>query len=310
MADSDNDAQAWLDEADACHDADPARAAGLLRRLSPAALPADRLPSLAFLLNHVLGEKLGAWGEANAMFAPLLGAAGAAAPVVLWRQAAAAAGLAGDAAAASRHTDALARASGASAEQAHDVVALTQAMYRVPGLASVAAADAVAEALPALELPRWQAGVTPLDAAVAACTNNIASGLIERPPQDLAHASLRSATERTAQLAERFWLRAGNWVHHERAAYLRALVANGLGDAAQGREHALRALALLDANDNEHAEQVDRAFILLEQARACRLLGSVDEAQAALAAADALAAQFGDPGLEPWYAERRAASVG
>ena len=49
MADNDNDAQAWLDEADACHDADPARAAGLLRRLSPAALPIPALLSSAAL---------------------------------------------------------------------------------------------------------------------------------------------------------------------------------------------------------------------------------------------------------------------
>ncbi len=32
-------------------------------------------------------------------------------------------------------------------------------------------------------------------------------------------------------------------MNHERAAYLRALVANGLGEAVQGRAHALRALA-------------------------------------------------------------------
>ena len=55
--------QALFDEADACHDADPGRAAELLRRIDPAALPAERLPGLAFLLNHVLGEKLGAWAR-------------------------------------------------------------------------------------------------------------------------------------------------------------------------------------------------------------------------------------------------------
>ena len=79
---------ALLDQADSCHDDDPHRAADLLRRIDPVALPAERLPGFAFLLNHVLGEKLGAWPEAHAMFAPLLRAAGEEPPLALWRQAA------------------------------------------------------------------------------------------------------------------------------------------------------------------------------------------------------------------------------
>ena len=65
-----------LDEADACHDDDPPRAADLLRQLDPAALPPGRLPGLALLLNHVLGEKFAAWPEAHTMFGALLRAAG------------------------------------------------------------------------------------------------------------------------------------------------------------------------------------------------------------------------------------------
>lgn len=311
MTDERNDSQDLLDEANACHDAEPARAADMLRRVAPAALPADSLPSLAFLLNHVLGEKLGAWGEAWALFGPLLQAAGAQPFPVLWRQAAAAAGLAGDAEASARHVQSLATATGASAEHARDVVALTQTMYRVPGLTAAEAARAVAAVLLALQEARWQSAATPLDAGAASCANNIASGLIERPAQDLQDAALRAATEQTAVLAEALWLRAGNWVNHERAAYLRALVANALGETAQARDHAQRAIALLDANDSDNAESVDRAFILLEQSRACRVLGSAAEAQAALDAADALAAGFtADAGLADWYAGRRAISVG
>jgi hypothetical protein len=309
MSDETDPPQALLDTANDCHDDDPPRAAGLLRRIDPAALPADRLPVLAFLLNHVLGEKFGAWDEAHARFGPVLRAAGAQPLPVLWRQAAAAAGLAGDAAAAADAITALAQATGASAEQAGDVVALTQAMFRVPGLPAASAAQAAAAAIAALAAPRWQAQATPLDEAAGACTNNIASSLIERPPTDLADPALRAVTEDVAQCAERLWLRAGTWVNHERAAYLRALVANGLGDPGAAREHALRALALIDANDTEHAEDVDRAFLLLEQSRAARALGRADEAQATLAHADALAAKFGDAGLDAWYADRRAVSV-
>ena len=147
---------------------------------------------------------------------------------------------------------------------------------------------------------------SPLDPAVAACANNIASGLLERPSAELQHAALRAVLDATARLAERFWLRAGTWVHFERAAYLRAMVATALGDARQSREHARRALALLDEHDTGRAEQVDRAFIELERARSCRDLALHDEAVAAQDAADALAAQFGDAGLDVWYAKRRA----
>jgi hypothetical protein len=267
-------------------------------------LPPERWPGYAFLLNHVLGEKLGAWPEAHAMFGPLLHSAGTPVPQALWRQAAAAALLAGDAAQAPRLRDGLAAAAGVAQDQAQDVVVLTATAFRLSTLPWAAAVDAAAAALRGLSAAAWQAA-GPLDAAVAVCTNNIASAMLERPAADLAHETLRATLANAAQVSERFWLRAGTWVHHERAAYLRAMVANALGDAPQAREHALRGLALLDANDNAQAEPVDRAFIELERARACRDLALADEALAAQETADALAAQFNDAGLDAWFARRR-----
>ncbi len=295
---------ALLDEADACHDDDPPRGAELLRRIDPAALPAESLPGLAFLLNHVLGEKFGAWPEAHAMFEPLLRAAGDKPPLGLWRQAATAARLAGDEAAAARLCDALVAASGASAAQVHDVVTITAATFRVPTLSAAETVAVVSAALQGFSAQLWHQPA-PLDAAVAACANNIASGLLDRPAAQLQHAGLRTTLDETARIAERFWLRAGNWVNHERAAYLRAMAANALGDAAQAREHALRALALLDEHDTDRAEEVDRAFIALEQARACRSLAFASEAKTAQDLADELAAGFNDAGLDAWYAKRR-----
>ena len=294
-----------LDQAQACHDDDPPRAADLLRRLDPASLPPERRPGLAFLLNHVLGEKLGAWPEAHALFGPLLRTAGETPPLALWRQAATAARMAGDAAAAARLSDALAVAAGTSVGHARDVVAFSATMYRTPTLASVAAVDELALAAGAFDSPAWQSA-NPLDSAVAACANNIASGLLERPSAELQTVPLRTTLDATACLAERYWLRAGTWVHHERAAYLRAMVANALGDAPQARDHALRALALLDEHDADRAEQVDRAFIELERARAGRDMGLHDEAQVAQDLADGLAAQFNDAGLDEWFTRRRA----
>lgn len=308
MNNEDDGAPARLDVAQACHDDEPERAAALLRGLDPAQLPADRLPGLAFLLNHVLGEKCGAWGEAHERQVNLLYAAGDKPAVVLWRQAAAAAQAAGEPAEARRLCVSLADAAGAPLQAAQDVVALTVAIYRVPRMPPGAAAECTREALVALrdDALTWQIA-NPLDTAVASCMNNIASGLVERPQEELAHPPLRAALEDAARLAEHFWLRAGNWVHHERAAYLRALVGNALDEAPQAREHALRALALIDANDIDDAEKVDRAFIELEHAHACHALELLEEANAAQARAEAIASTFGDAFLDDWFASRRKA---
>lgn len=54
-----------LAEADACHDSEPRRAAQLLSGIDPAALADGERPLFAFLLKHVLGEKLGDGGQAR-----------------------------------------------------------------------------------------------------------------------------------------------------------------------------------------------------------------------------------------------------
>jgi len=188
-----------LEQAQACHDDDPPRAADLLRRLDPSALPAERWPGLAFLLNHVLGEKIGAWDEAHALFGPLLRAAGEKPLPALWRQAATAAQLAGDQAAAARLSDALAAACGASAGQAREAVSITAAMYLAPSLPSADAAALVARAVHGLEAPSWEQA-SPLDAAIAACANNIASSLLQRPQAELRQEPLRATLAHAAQL--------------------------------------------------------------------------------------------------------------
>lgn len=89
MSERRSDAAAELDEIDRIHDDDPAEAARRLRELDASALPAQRLGALAFLVNHVLGEKLGAWREAAERSAAL--AARDDAPVAVLRHWAAAA---------------------------------------------------------------------------------------------------------------------------------------------------------------------------------------------------------------------------
>ena len=292
-----------LDQANACHDDDVPRGAALLRGIDPATLPAGQRPTYAFLLNHVLGEKLGAWAEALGLHRRLLLLPEPAA--VLWRQAGAAALALGDATMAQQSAAAYAAANGVDTARALDVLQLSAAMYQVPGRDADAAARLTHAAIAPYDTAAWIAA-GPFDSAVAACLNNIASGLLERPLPDLRAPALREALRRSADLAHRFWLRAGTWVNAERALYLRSMVGNALGEAHTARAHALEALALLDAHDTAHAEDVDRAFIELERAHACTALGLPEEAAVATSQAQRLAAAFGDAGLTRWFESRRA----
>jgi len=182
-------------------------------------------------------------------------------------------------------------------------VQLAAAALRVPGADAAGAGRLTLAALAPLAAPHWQQA-SALDSAAAAQCNNLASDLAERPPAALADAALREALARAAAWSQLFWQRAGTWVHHERACYLCALAAGALGDVDAARAHALAGLALLDANDSAQEQSVDRAFLEMEAAFACERLGRADEAAAAHARGDALAAGFGDTGLSTWYRQR------
>ena len=292
---------ARLQAADACHDADPARGAALLREIDPGALDPGQRPLYAFLLNHVLTEKLRLPGEAWQLQQALLAVAGPAAPTPLLRHAGAAARLAGDMAGEARVAGQLAASAQASPAQASELLALAAATFSVPGQEGDAAGRAALEGLRPLHGAAWQQA-SGLDAGAAALASNLASGLAEeRTPAELQSALVREAASEAVAMAQAFWQRAGQWVHHERAHYLRALVANALGDSTLAAQQARAGLALLDNHDTENAESVDRAFLQLELSHALARQGQAAEASLARAQADALANAFGDSGLTDWF---------
>ena len=293
-----------LDEANACHDDDPHRAAVLLRQIDVAQLPSERWPNCAFLLNHVLGEKLLVWPEALAGQERVIAAAQPTPALVLWRQLGSAAHVAEAAESLARAVSGLVAAGGAPAPRAHELLALGAAMYLTPSQAAADAGQTALRALAPLMYSTWPTG-TALDAQAAACANNLANGLLERGDADLRNGALRAALACGAELAERLWRQAGTWVHQERALYLRALACTVLGEPHLARRHAIDGLALLDTHDGAQGENVDRAFLELERWNACVWLGLADEAEAALARAQALAAGFDDAGLTQWFETRR-----
>jgi hypothetical protein len=91
-------------------------------------------------------------------------------------------------------------------------------------------------------------------------------------------------------------------VNRERADILCAMAHNALGQGEDGVRHARAGLALLDEFDQAGEQNVDRAFLTLELATALRLAGRPDPG--VLARAQVLAAGFGAPGLDRWFAQR------
>ncbi|HEX3141485.1 MAG TPA: hypothetical protein VHQ87_15610, partial [Rhizobacter sp.] len=169
-----------LDEANACHDADLPRGAALLRQIDPAQLPAERWPSHAFLLNHVLGEKLLAWREALGGQQRLIALARPTPALVLWRQLGSAA-LAADAPEPlAQAVEALSAASAASPERAHELLALSTAGYLLPSLPAGEAGARALQALQPFGQTSWPTGGV-LDAQAAACANNLTNGVLDRP---------------------------------------------------------------------------------------------------------------------------------
>ncbi len=292
-----------LADANACHDSEPQRAAGLLSDIDAAALAEGDRPLYAFLLSHVLGETLGQWGAARQRLSRLLAAAGEAAPPVLWRHAAVAATLAGSSDDAHEATAALARAAGVSPAQAQDLVRLAVAGFQVPACDAGAAAATALQALQPLEAAHWQVA-SALDTPAAACCNNLAAHLSERPTAQLQSQALREAMLLAALCSQRLWQRAGTWVNHERACYGVAVAAGAAGDEQLQHDAAVEGLMLLDRHDAAGKESVDRAFLELERAHALQRLGRHGQADAARERADALAVAFGDDALTDWYRGR------
>lgn len=271
-----------LDEIDRIHDDAPEIAARMLREFDATALPVPRLGQLAFLLNHVLGEKLGLWNEAAERIAVL--ATRTDAPPGVWRQLFAAQTLRGDALGAATARVGLARATGARDSDANTAGELTVLAY---------VADPLAHAADVLALAR-AANVereTPLDAALAACFNNVTGRLLDASRHAMLGPTEKQALQGGADAARRFWYRAGQWLQQERAEYLCAKVDVRIGTAAEAVKAAERGLRLVEANGND---VIERAFLLLPLAAAFAALGDTGRASSLRAEADALARHFDD----------------
>ena len=288
--------QTLLDQGLDYHDSESQRLAGELEAAADEA-SVDQLEPLLKLANHTIGEHLGDWGRARRLAERVMaGRAATPASSAAFARLAVARFLDGD------PTGAMAaEASGLAAANGELIRRLIEArLWLGAALAGSKRRDeASAIYTAALALAEQAGDAAPLqDLAIA--SNAAASDLVEEPirtPEE--DALMRLA----ADAAHRFWLACGTWVHEERALYLKALVANALGEPAEALAHADAALAVIAANGEQ---PVDAAFLHLARSRALGALGDAEAGARDLALADEMASGWDDDGLKAWFADERA----
>lgn len=282
------------------HDADLAGAAARLRAIAPSALEVDDLASYSWLVNHVIGEKGHDWPGARALLEALPALAGQ--PPVVLRNRAVAFAMSGAALQSWQAEGELAQALACGPTLAATAVRLGALQH----LAGSADPRLVATSLtPCVQAIEAAPAGGPVLAMAARAINNAVSGWLEHPQPATADPSVAAAMTRAARCCKTIWQHAGTWMQVERADYLIALVANALADWEAAARAARDGIRMIEANGSE---DVDRAFLLLELARARHGMGEGEAARTARDASFALAERFDEPGLREWF-DRKAGAL-
>ncbi|WP_322095633.1 hypothetical protein [Paraburkholderia bannensis] len=272
------------------HDDAPLAAADELRRLAKLDVPSDQLSRFAWLVDHVIGEKQGAWAEAYGLIKQAIESHETLQLPVL-RYAAVAAHLGGYLPAGIALERRMMRES-LSGDQASTAVRSGALSF---GVTPENAVDICASLLSIVEsVSRWSepSGV---DSLVAGSLNNIVSALLEQDRETVGHADVSAAMIMAAEAARTLWYRAGTWVNQERADYLCALVFNRLGDYVKALDAAERGQQVIETRGSE---DVDRAFLILESARALIGLSRRADATERLRCATAITSGWDDDALK------------
>lgn len=278
------------------HDDEPQAAAEALRRIAEQDVPADQLGRFTWLVDHVIGEKSGHWSEAYALIAKVI-SRHASLPQPALRHAAVAAHLSGNLLAGI----ALERRMAQDGTRADQVAIAVRAAAISFSITPVRAAEAALALLSIIGNVEQWSDASGVDSTVAASLNNAVSALLEQDDETVGHADVRAAMTQGASAARTLWHRAGTWVNHERADYLCALVFNRIDDYANALEAAERGRQLIETNG---PEDVDRAFLLLESARALIGLSRKAEGVERLRQAETIAQEWDDEGLTKWFDEK------
>jgi hypothetical protein len=286
-----------LNEGWSYHDRESERLAAELESAVAGGVQPDQADPFVRLSNHTIGEHLGDWSRARRLADQVLAAQSADLSTArAWLRVSVARLMDNDAVGATH-----AELNGLVASGSDFGGALVEARFML--VAAMVGSKRAGEAQPiygaALALADGLGEAAPAR-AIAVASNNLASELLEAPPRSADETALMRAA---ADAAHQYWRRCGTWVNDERALYLKALVANALGEPRAALAHADAALDLIAANGEE---PVDQAFLRLARSKAYRFLDDPRASAEDLAAADAAADGWTDEGLRSWYAEERA----
>ncbi|CAN5260555.1 hypothetical protein BH10PSE17_BH10PSE17_12560 [soil metagenome] len=250
---------------------------------------------IARLVNHIVGEESRDWQAAYRMIRTAVPEP-TQTPVI--RQAAIAATMAGDVVRAWQLEGKLAAAYGVPIEQAAVATRMGALQFLMSHADQVAVCEVFTQTLARIEA--WPVS-GPLTETLAATCNNATSALLDREDLMTTDPTVAEALTRGAEVSRGLWRKAGTWMQSACADYLVALVRKRGGDWAAARAAAQDGLDTITANG---PEDVDRAFLFLEIARASAGAGDLIGRDAALIDANALAAEFKEDGLKSWFASR------
>jgi pyrroline-5-carboxylate reductase len=269
-----------LVDLDRRHDEEPEAVGDALARFDGSALSAGQLGTYAFLLNHVLGEKLGRWPQALAQLLQVTQATAGESPgLPLLRHLAVAARYAGNAEAAQSAVQRLGQAANVGTSIASTLVELAQLNFASDPRQAQGALPTLARSAAAL-------APSALDAGFAGSFNNVTNALYYATRAEQLTPALSEALVQGAQAAVLFWRRAGGWMQHERAEYLQAKIALRVGDPLAAIAAAEHGLAVVAANGDDPVEQ---AFLLQLLAAGVERAGQAERAAALRAQVAALA---------------------
>ncbi|MQR01385.1 hypothetical protein [Glaciimonas soli] len=277
------------------HDDHPLEAAAALRSLNADDVLAEDIPRVAFLVNHVIGEKELKWNEAF-ILQQRFGRENRTPKVV--RDIAVAATLSGNLLEAWTAESILRTDASATFSQASVAIRLGILQYIAP----TSNANHISTELQVClgEIQSWH-DAGRLVGLMAGALNNVISYLMDNPGTADSDTTYRQAIAEGSFACRDLWVKAGTWVNHERAEYLIALVHNKLGIWDVACDAAKSGLAIIRANGEE---DVDQAFFLLELGKALHRLGFQSDAEVARQEAFSLAKHFNEPGLDEWFAMR------
>jgi hypothetical protein len=278
------------------HDENPVEASEKLRELWPDRVADRDRPRASQLINHLFGEKLGRWQEADRLLREL-GNGDTRRAIV--RSQAIAALLSGYPLDSWQAENRLLAAPECTRSQASLVV-------RLGVLEHLVATAAIEKTVTALlhfltEIAAWS-NYGPHADLLAGSLNNLLSTLLERADAPTQEPDYQEALNEGAKVCSRLWAVAGTWANQERAEYLVALCANKTGRFVDARNAAQCGLEIID-NGGE-AQPVDRAFLLLELSRACSGLNDSAKSERARADAFRIAKEFKNPSIQQWFEKR------